>query len=76
METKSKIVQHPSSTNTPIMTISDALGRAQAGEISDVLIVFTDTAGRMNIAWSKQSNEDLAAAAVVLSHIAASRLMD
>lgn len=74
--TKSKIIQHPGTSNTPLMTISDALGRAQAGEVADVLIIFTDNNGRMHVAWSKQSNEDLAANAVILAHIAATRLLD
>lgn len=69
-----KIIQHPSAESTPQMTLADALGIAQAGEMVDCCVMFTDQLGQMHIAWSRQSDADLAANAVVLAHIAATRL--
>jgi hypothetical protein len=72
----SKIVQHPGVESTPQMTLAEALGIAQAGDMVDCLVMYTDTKGVMHIAWSDQSNADLASSAVVLSHLAATRLME
>jgi hypothetical protein len=44
--------------------------------MADCLFMYTDMAGAMHIAWSRQSNADLAAVAVVLSRIAADRLIE
>ena len=72
----SRIIQHPAAENTPLMTMAEALGHAQEGRMADCVVMFTDTDGQMHIAWSKQSNADLAAAAVVLAQIAATRLAE
>ena len=71
-----RIIQHPGAESTPLMTVADALGIAQEGRMMDCVLMFTDTEGQMHIAWSKQSNADLAASAVVLAHIAATRLAE
>jgi hypothetical protein len=71
-----KIVQHPGCANTPLMTIAEVLGFAQEGRVADCVVIFTDTDGEMHIAWSKQTNADLAASAVVLTTIAASKIME
>lgn len=71
-----KIIQHPGIDSTPLMTLGEAVGFAQDGRMTDCCVMFTDTDGQMHIAWSKQSNADLAANAVVLAYIAASRLAE
>ena len=70
----SKIVLHPGVESTPQMTLAEALGHVHV--MADCLVMFTDTKGQMHIAWSDQSNADLAASAVVLSHLAATRLVE
>ena len=69
-----KVIQHPSATNTPAMTVAEAVGLSD--QMADCCIMWTDHDGNMNIGWSKQSNADLACYAVVLQHIAATRIID
>lgn len=69
-----KVIQHPSSTNTPAMTVAEAVGLSN--EMADCCIMWTDHDGRMHIGWSKQTNADLACYAVVLQHVAAVRIID
>ncbi len=69
----SKIVQHPNS-RSPQATVAEALGIAQAGGMTDCCVMFADQDGVLHIAWHG-SNSDLAAYAVVLSRIAADRLI-
>ena len=69
-----KVIQHPSATNTPQMTLAECIGLGD--QVADCCVMFTDTDGNMHIAWSKQTNEILAAYAVVLQHIAASRIIE
>ena len=54
------------------MTVAEAGGLAD--QMADVCIMWTGHDGNMHIAWSRQTNADLAAYAVVLQHIAASRI--
>lgn len=70
-----KVHQHPGIESTPIMTLAEAVGIAQAGEMQDVCVMYTDKNGAMHIAWSQQSDADLAAYSVVLSNVAAARLI-
>lgn len=69
-----RVVQHPSAVNTPTMTVAEAVGLAD--QMADVCIMWTAHDGNMHIAWSRMSNADLAACAVVLGHIAAARLIE
>lgn len=71
--TVGKVVQHPSAENTPHMTVAEALGLSD--QMVDCCVMWTDQDGRVHIGWSKQSNADLAAYAVVLQYIAANRLI-
>jgi hypothetical protein len=68
-----KVVQHPSAENTPSMTVAEAVGISD--QMADCCIMWTDHDGNMHIGWSRQSNADLACYAVVLQHIAASRII-
>lgn len=70
----SRVIQHPSSINTPSMTVAEAVGMSD--QMNDCCIMWTDRVGNMHIGWSKQSNADLACFAVVLQHIAATRLLE
>lgn len=72
----SKIVAHPTPLPTPLMTISEALGIAQADGMKDVCIVYTDAGDQIRVLWSKQSGADLAAAALVLTATATKKLTD
>lgn len=69
-----KVIQHPSAENTPQMTIAEALGLSD--QMVDCCVMWTDDRGNMHIGWSRQSNADLAAYAVVLQHLAAARLIE
>ena len=69
-----KVVQHPSATSTPAMTVAEALGMSD--QMMDCCIMWTDRDGNMHVGWSKQTGADLAAYGVVLSSIAASQLME
>ncbi len=69
-----KVIQHPSATNTPAMTIAEAVGLSD--QMADCCLMWTDHEGNMHIGWSKQGNADLAAYGVVLQHIAATRLVE
>lgn len=68
-----KVIQHPSATNTPAMTVAEAIGLAD--KMVDVCIMWTDHDGNMHIGWSKQTNADLACYGVVLNYIAANRII-
>lgn len=70
----SRVIQHPSSTNTPGMTVAEAVGLSD--QMIDCCIMWTDAAGNMHIGWSRQSNADLACYAVALQHIAGTRLLE
>lgn len=69
-----EVIQHPSAENTPLMTIADALARAQAGEMASVCVIYETPDGTMRIACSKQTMKDVAAFSVVLARIASKRL--
>jgi hypothetical protein len=56
------------------MTVAEAVGLSD--QMADCCIMWTSHDGNMHIAWSRQSNADLAAYGVVLSSIAASRLIE
>lgn len=68
-----KVVLHPSAESTPSMTVAEAVGMSD--QMADCCIMFTDLEGDMHIAWSKQTDADLAAYGVVLSALAAARLI-
>ena len=69
-----KVIQHPSSTNTPSMTVAEAVGLSD--QMADCCIMWTDENGVMHIGWSKMGDYDLAGYAVALQHIAASRIIN
>ncbi len=69
-----RIVIHPGAEQTPLNTLVEVLDIAQGGRMVDCIIMFTDADGKMHLAWSRQSNADLAAAAVVLQAAALDRL--
>ena len=68
-----QVIQHPSATNTPAMTVAEAVGLGD--QMADCCIMWTDHDGNMHIGWSRQTNADLACYAVVLQHIAAVRII-
>lgn len=77
VERRSRIVQHPANAKTtPLSTCAEAVGIAQAGQMVDCIVMWTDERGNIHIGWSAQSNADLAAYGVVLTHIAGSRLLE
>ena len=59
---------------TPQQVLAHAYGRAQAGELRDVIIVATETDGTMQIAWAGCSGADLAVAALYVQAEAAKQL--
>lgn len=71
-----KVVCHPSSDNraTPLMRIAEAMDLA--AQMETVCIMWTDERGNFHIGWSKMSASDLAAYGAVLTHVAASRLVE
>lgn len=68
-----KVIQHPSAESTPAMTVAEAVGLSD--QMADCCIMWTDLDGNMHIGWSRQEKADLAAYGVVLSYIAANRII-
>ena len=76
IQKRSKIVQHPNAEGTPLSTCAEALGVAQSGLMVDCCIMWADRDGNYHLGWSNMSNVDLAAYAILLSHVAGRRLVE
>jgi hypothetical protein len=77
MQRRSKIVTHPSAGGSPEALIAEALGIAQSGQMADMVVLWVDKErGNYRICWSSCGNHDLAAYGAVLTHVAASRLIE
>lgn len=71
-----KVVCHPAADDkaTPLMRIAEALDLAE--QMQSVCIMWTDQRGNYHIGWSSQMLSDLAAYGAVLTHVAASKLVE
>lgn len=76
VQKRSKIVHHPSAETSPVSTCAEALGIAQSGMMDQCVVLWTCQDGNFHIGWSMMNNCDLAAYGAVLTHMAASRLIE